>query len=170
MTSEEIKKALECCSNPGINYCKDCPYNKNGYFSCCNGIMCKDTLDLVTKQENEIEYRKKQYDNQIAENTRLHIEYDKAFEQLKAQQREIDVLKAENEKLKMYNDKLCQGIYWGNGKQFSNAIEQEKEHTVKEFAEKLKERCHNYYPSIDHYCCSQKAVNVKDIDELLQEY
>ena len=42
--------------------------------------------------------------------------------------------------------------------------------SVKEFAEKLKERCHNYYPSIDHYCCSQKAVNVKDIDELLKEY
>lgn len=41
---------------------------------------------------------------------------------------------------------------------------------VKEFAEKLKERCHNYYPSIDYYCCSQKAVNVKDIDELLKEY
>ena len=42
--------------------------------------------------------------------------------------------------------------------------------SVKEFAEKLKERCHNYYPSIDHYCCSQKAVNVKVIDELLKEY
>ena len=41
---------------------------------------------------------------------------------------------------------------------------------VKEFAENLKEKCHNYYPSIDHYCCSEKAVNVKDIDELLKEY
>ena len=41
---------------------------------------------------------------------------------------------------------------------------------VKEFAEKVKEKCHNYYPSIDHYCCSEKAVNVKDIDELLKEY
>lgn len=37
---------------------------------------------------------------------------------------------------------------------------------VKEFAEKLKEKCHNYYPSIDHYCCSEKVVNVRDIDGL----
>ena len=42
--------------------------------------------------------------------------------------------------------------------------------SVKEFAEKLKERCHNYYPSIDHYCCSVKAVSEKDIDDLLKEY
>ena len=42
---------------------------------------------------------KKQYDNQVAENTRLHIEYDKAFERLKAQQREIDKLKEENARL-----------------------------------------------------------------------
>lgn len=35
---------------------------------------------------------------------------------------------------------------------------------------KLKSKCHNYYPSIDHYCCSVKAVNLSDIDELLKEY
>ena len=55
MNKDEIKKALECCSNPSINYCKDCPYNKNGEFSCCNGVMCKDTLHFVTEQENEID-------------------------------------------------------------------------------------------------------------------
>ena len=50
-------------------------------------------------------------------------------------------------------------------------LQYQKEQAVKEeFAEKLKERCHNYYPSIDHYCCSVKAINVKDINELLKEY
>lgn len=34
---------------------------------------------------------------------------------------------------------------------------------------KLKSKCHNYYPSIDHYCCSVKAVNLSDIDELIKE-
>lgn len=34
---------------------------------------------------------------------------------------------------------------------------------------KLKGKCHNYYPSIDHYCCSVKAVNLSDIDELIKE-
>lgn len=41
---------------------------------------------------------------------------------------------------------------------------------VKEFAEKLKKKYHNFYPSIDHYCCSEKAVSVKEIDRLLIAY
>ena len=41
---------------------------------------------------------------------------------------------------------------------------------VEEFAEKLKEKVHNYYPSIDSYCTSRHVILVKDIDELLKEY
>lgn len=59
-------------------------------------------------------------------------------------------------------------------KRFENnmksVLENEKKQAVRDFAEKVKERCHNYYPSIDHYCCSEKSVNVKDINELLKEY
>lgn len=55
MTKDEIKKALECCSNPSINFCKNCPYNNNGEFSCCDGEMCKDALTLITEQEKKIE-------------------------------------------------------------------------------------------------------------------
>ena len=55
MTKDEIKKALECCSNPSINSCKDCPYNNKGEFSCCDGEMCKDALNLITEQEKKIE-------------------------------------------------------------------------------------------------------------------
>lgn len=40
----------------------------------------------------------------------------------------------------------------------------------KEFAEKLKKKVHNYYPSIDSYCTSRQVILVKDIDELLKEY
>lgn len=54
MNKDDIKKALECCSNPSINSCKDCPYNNNGEFSCCDGEMCKDALTLITEQEQEI--------------------------------------------------------------------------------------------------------------------
>ena len=66
MNKDEIKKALECCSNPSINYCKDCPYANNGKFNCCNGKMFKDTLDLVTKQENEIDRLKIQLEQASA--------------------------------------------------------------------------------------------------------
>lgn len=55
MNKDEIKKALVCCSNPSINSCKDCLYANNGKFSCRDGEMFKDTLDLITKQENEID-------------------------------------------------------------------------------------------------------------------
>lgn len=41
--------------------------------------------------------------------------------------------------------------------------------TIKEFAEKLKEKNHNYYPSIDFLCLSKKVVLLSDIDELLKE-
>lgn len=55
MNKDEIKKALECCSNQSINSCKDCLYANNGKFSCRDGEMFKDTLDLITEQEQEIE-------------------------------------------------------------------------------------------------------------------
>ena len=48
--------------------------------------------------------------------------------------------------------------------------EETKKQAVKEFAEKLKMKTHNYYPSIDSYCISKHAVLVSEIDELLKEY
>ena len=41
---------------------------------------------------------------------------------------------------------------------------------VKEFAEKLKKKVHNYYPSIDSYCTSRHVILVEEIDELLKEF
>lgn len=51
-----------------------------------------------------------------------------------------------------------------------SVLEIEKKNAVKEFAEKLKKKVHNYYPSIDSYCMSRHVILVKDIDELLKEY
>lgn len=48
--------------------------------------------------------------------------------------------------------------------------EETKKQAVKEFAEKLKRECHNFYSSIDHYCCSEKAIKLADIDKLLKEF
>lgn len=55
MTKDEIKKALECCLEISYNSCKDCPYANNGNFSCVGGKMCKDALNLISEQEQEIE-------------------------------------------------------------------------------------------------------------------
>ena len=35
--------------------------------------------------------------------------------------------------------------------------------------EKLQRRSHNYYPSIDHYCLSRKAVDLKDAIEIIEK-
>ena len=51
---DDIKKGLECCSNPRLSSCNNCPYNNKGEFSCRDGEMCKDALDLITEQEKEI--------------------------------------------------------------------------------------------------------------------
>ena len=54
MTIYKIKKALECCLNPELNCCNDCPYNNNGRLSCLESEMLKDALNLINEQENEI--------------------------------------------------------------------------------------------------------------------
>lgn len=163
MNKDDIKKALECCSNPSVNSCKDCPYANNGKFSCRDGEMFKDTLDLIAEQENEIEYRKKQYDNQIAENTRLHIEYDKAFERLKAQQREID-------RLKLQLGQANAGIVNCSG------CELVETNAVKEFAEKVKEYINSKViadfgdsESVKYYTIDLDEFE-GEIDERLREY
>lgn len=158
MNKDEIKKALECCSNPSINYCNGCPYANNGEFSCRDGVMFKDTLALITEQDKEIEYRKKQYDNQIAENTQLHIEYNKAFERLTAQQREIDRLKIQLEQANtgIVNCSGCELVYT-NG--------------IKEFAEKLKDLLYTAYGKHGAPLGDLTAEDIAcEIDELLKEY
>ena len=35
--------------------------------------------------------------------------------------------------------------------------------------ERLRRKVHNYYPSIDHYCLSEHAVKMSDIEKIVQE-
>ena len=116
MTNEEIKKALECCSNPSINSCKDCPYNNNGEFSCCDGEMYKDALNLITEQEKEIERLKaeneeltkvvssKVYD--LIDNAKEIADAREAWEQ----QAKIDVLNELRNRLVVYYPSVISGI------------------------------------------------------------
>ena len=107
MTKEDIKKALTCCSNPSISYCKDCPYANYGEFDCCNGKMCKDILNFINEQETEIEQLKAEnekmrkergYINQLKEELLLkHYHVDCYQEEIKKQAK-IDVLNELREK------------------------------------------------------------------------
>ena len=87
MTKDDIKKALECCSNPNTGSCKDCPYNYNDEFHCAYGEMCKDALDLITEQEKEIERLRTTLGQ-------CSTDLNSALESLKSQCREIGALKA----------------------------------------------------------------------------
>ena len=60
MTIDKIKKALECCINPKLNCCNDCPYNNNGRLSCLESEMLKDALNLINELESENERLKTQ--------------------------------------------------------------------------------------------------------------
>ena len=55
MNIDDIKKGLECCLNPKLTCCNDCPYNNNGRLSCLESEMLKDALNLI----NELERLKK---------------------------------------------------------------------------------------------------------------
>lgn len=144
MNKDEIKKALECCYDIGSETdCSNCAYH-NAFR--CNDMLCKDALSLITEQENEIEYRKKQHDNQVSENTRLYIEYDK--------------LKDDHAKLQEQFAKY----QMASDKEIKEQIKQAKIESVKEFAEKVKML---FYYEFDELIPSIMSYK---IDELLKEY
>lgn len=152
MNIDDIKKALECCSNPSINPCKDCPYNKNGDFSYCNDKILKDTLNLITEQEKEIERLK----DENKENCWKCIEAKRVMEEDYAK------LQEEFANYQIASDK---------------EIMAQKKQAVKEFAEKLKDYINDKI--IEEFF--DMAVGIKyftididefeeHVDELLKEY
>ena len=154
MTKNEIKKALECCSNPSINFCKDCPYNNNGEFSCCDGEMCKDALNLITEQEQEIE----QLRTTLGQ---CNTELNSALESLKSQCREIGELKAENEELtKVVSSKVYDLI--DNAKEMADAREAWEQQAKIDVLNELKAKSY-----VNDYC--REVVELEKIDELIKE-
>ena len=54
MNIDKIKKGLECCLKPTINYCANCPYDNKKLFDCDIDQMHQDALNLINEQENQI--------------------------------------------------------------------------------------------------------------------
>lgn len=52
MNDNEIIKALECCISPVYEECKKCPLYDD---PTCRRELLKDTLDLINRQQAEIE-------------------------------------------------------------------------------------------------------------------
>ena len=181
---KEIKKALEDNAN----------YEHHNKLSYIDGYKCKtvdyaDILTLINELEsenkelrvvtdiaNEREYRKKftdewrkeqqkELDKQGNGHIAGHPDFDLVYKLYFEQKDRIAELESENKRLNKAINNVQKGF--DNGEFISKDCQTR---TLKQFVVQAKERCHNYYPSIDHYCCSEKAVSVKDIDELLKEY
>lgn len=55
MTDEQIKKGLEVCSMTNMTLeCKNCPYDTFNARNC-SIKLCEDALDLINRQQSEIE-------------------------------------------------------------------------------------------------------------------
>lgn len=107
MNKDDIKKALECCVNPSINPCKDCPYNKNGDFSYCNDKILKDTLNLITEQEKEIEQLTEERNRYAETLAKYQMASDKEI-RAQIKQAKIDVLNR-LKSLSIYDDNYLDG-------------------------------------------------------------
>ena len=76
MTDNEIKKALECLF--GCVDCRECPYSPRYEFPLCQRQVAKDTLDLITRQQAEIENLKVENQSLRTAANSLKMHYEKA--------------------------------------------------------------------------------------------
>ena len=95
MTKEDIKKALEVCTDC-YSTCDDCPYDDVGN---CGDTLKTDACELIVEQENEIERLKDDY----AKLQEQFVKYQTASDKeilAQVKQAKIDVLNELKEKCK----------------------------------------------------------------------
>ena len=90
MTSDKIKKALECCAKSYGDdvHCSDCPYDTLTPRACCErfcqDVLCKDALKLITEQEKSL---------QEAQDSILSLaQQNQEYREQQVKQAQIDVL------------------------------------------------------------------------------
>lgn len=91
MTQDEIKKALEICTDIYAP-CNGCPYEK---CTNCDNTLHTDALNVIIEQEKEIERLRTTLGQ-------CNTELNSALESLKSQCREIGKLKAGTKQAKIY--------------------------------------------------------------------
>ena len=63
MSFDEIKEALECCSDVHFFLCDECPLKgRERIREVCQANLCKEALDLIEEYEKEIKRLKKEED------------------------------------------------------------------------------------------------------------
>lgn len=152
MIDNEIIKALECCSQE--YKCTYCPFEPE--YPYCSRILTKNVLEFINRQQAEIE--------------RLKDEASKA--------RRKALLEASS-KFAGHSDYhgdtiLCKLICMAEGKEVEIAKPLDKSEikseTIKEFAERLKEKAYIFENGFEaNEDRMVKVVTLKDIDNLLKK-
>ncbi|MEE1239285.1 MAG: hypothetical protein UHO61_05115 [Acutalibacteraceae bacterium] len=154
LTDSEIKKALECCSKKN---CKQCP-NFSEDIECSEKLI-NLTLDLITRQQAELENLKVELQSMRGAANSLKMHYEEAqaqIERLKKTEIEIDDFCRRLCRMRMLN-----GNAIASYEDLQNYIQQEKSEAVKEFAARLKEKRKK--------AITCEVVIVDDIDNLAKE-
>ena len=172
LTDNEIIKALECC---GRESCFGCPYRGK----CHQGNpMITDALDLITRQQTEIERLRKEVNL-------VSIQFQDLQERYEEAQTENENLKVENQSLrsaanslKMHYEeaqtkieslKIFRGYAEKRASDYKTMRDKyldAKCKAYKEFAEKLKEFMHNKFKDLDEY--EFEYITERDIDNFVK--
>lgn len=155
MNKYEIKKSLECCMKGDCCYCP--------YYDGCTQELTTDALVLITKQEKEIKKQnsrvktlKNRLNEKYAHISNAETEYEKAFELLKAQRQEIDILKENLKNLKEDFESLQ--------KDYEFVRDCDAEHCL-EIEETVKQAKIDVLNELR----AKKSIAVWDIDEIIEE-
>ena len=151
MTDNEIKKALECCSDE-LHFCSVCPYYlQDSDNDLCQEDMNKNALDLIKYQEAVIEQYKTECSNCFNNTTQC----------IESLQNTITEKQAEIETLRV-NVKASKRII----QRLKERILMSKSEAIKEFWEELKKE--KYYGS-NRMGYGTWVVELDDIDNLAKE-
>lgn len=157
MTDNEIIKALECCAN---GKCGECPLFKE---DCGDDIICKIALDLINRQNAEIERLRKEVNL-------VSIQFQDLQERYEEAQAKIDKLKECPKCVYEYDGEIMEYCVQGPCSNFKT-VEQVKSEAYKECLAKVKNyiktHCNPYGKPDFDYDTSIKILNF--IDNILKE-
>ena len=135
MTDNEIIKALGCCSTSSQATCRKCPYKQNNFAKYCAFQLSYDALDLIKRQQADVElYRERanKYEAEVEvllEQTNRQKAEIERFEHIKATIDEFwDILL----KCKIAKRKESPTL-----EEFAEAMQEMQSEAIKEFAERV---------------------------------
>ena len=162
MTDKEIIKDLECCAN-----CEDCFY---GITNCslgeeveCRSLLAQNALDLITRQQAEIDNLKVENQSLRSAANSLKMHYEEA-------QAEVERLESANDEKFRQWDMLAEKAKQHYADLYNEAKDILKAEAYKEFAEKLKEKA----SKMEMACCGaiirrDYTINEETLDNLVKE-